>query len=159
VLAQIGEETEALNRVREGEHLLEHQAARGIVGHRGWAYEALSSACLMLGRLNEAQRLAHRSLESSQRQPGFAAHARRLLGDIATHPDRLDAETGAAHYREALALAQLHGMRPLIAHCYLGLSKLYGRIGNPKHARENLTAATRMYREMEMDFWLEQEVR
>jgi class 3 adenylate cyclase/tetratricopeptide (TPR) repeat protein len=159
VLAQIGEETEALNRVREGEHLLEHQAARGIVGHRGWAYEALSRACLMLGRLNEAQRLAHRSLESSQRQPGFAAHARRLLGDIGTHPDRLDAETGAAHYREALALAQLHGMRPLIAHCYLGLSKLYGRIGNPKHARENLTAATRMYREMEMDFWLEQEVR
>jgi tetratricopeptide (TPR) repeat protein len=159
VLAQIGEETEALSRVREGEHLLERQAAMGIVGHRGWAYEALSRASLMLGRLDEAQRLANRSLASSQRQPGFAAHARRLLGDIATHPDRINAETGAAHYREALALAQLHGMRPLVAHCHLGLGKLYGRIGKPEHARENLTAATTMYREMDMDFWLEHEVR
>ena len=128
-LAQLGEASEALNRVREGEQLLEHQAGEGIVGHRGWAYGAVGRACLLLGRLDEARRLADRSVESSQRQPGFAAHALRLLGDIATHPDRFDAESGAAHYREALALAELHGMRPLVAHCHLGLGKLYRRIG------------------------------
>ena len=82
-----------------------------------------------------------------------------LLGDLATHPDQFDAESGAAHYRQALALAQLHGMRPLVAHCHLGLGKLYRRIGKPEHARENLTAATTMYREMDMDFWLEQGLR
>ena len=82
VLAQIGEASEALSRVREGEQLLERQAARGIVGHRGWAYHAVSRACLLLGRLDEARRLADRSVESSQRQPGFAAHALHLLGDI-----------------------------------------------------------------------------
>ena len=155
-LAQLGEAGEALNRVREGEQLLERQAARGIVGHRSWAYHAVGRACLLLGRLDEARRLGDRAVESSQRQPGFAAHALHLLGDIATHPDRFDAESGAAHYREALALAQLHGMRPLVAHCHLGLGKLYRRIGKPEHARENLTTATTMYREMDMGFWLEQ---
>ena len=79
-----------------------------------------------------------------------------LLGDITTHPDRFDAENGAAHYRQALAIAELHGMSPLVAHCHLGLGKLYGRMGKPERARENLGAATAMYREMGMDFWLEQ---
>jgi hypothetical protein len=75
---------------------------------------------------------------------------------LAAHPDQFDGESGIAHYRQALALAQSHGMRPLVAHCYLGLSKLYRRTGKPEQARENFTAATTMYREMDMDFWLEQ---
>jgi class 3 adenylate cyclase/tetratricopeptide (TPR) repeat protein len=152
-LAQSGEASEALSRVREAEELLERQAARGIGQHHSWAYGAVSRACLLLGRLDEARRLGSRSVESSRRQPGFAAHAHRLLGDIATHQDLFDAETGAAHYRAALALAQLHGMRPLVAHCHLGLGKLYRRSGQPEHARENLTNAMRMYREMDMGFW------
>jgi tetratricopeptide (TPR) repeat protein len=155
-LAQIGEANESLSRVREGELLLERQAARGIGGHRGWAYHAVSRASLLLGRLDDARRLGQRSIESARRQPGFAAHALRLLGDIASHSDRFDAESGAAHYRQAVEIAGLHGMRPLIAHCHLGLGKLYGRIGKPEHARENLTVAMTMYREMDMDFWLEQ---
>jgi class 3 adenylate cyclase/tetratricopeptide (TPR) repeat protein len=156
VLAQLGEANEALNRVREGEQLLERQAARGIFGHRSWAYGAVSHACLLLGRLDEARHLGDRAVDSSRRQPGFTAHALHLLGDIATHPDRFDADRGAAHYREALALARRLGMRPLVAHCHLGLGKLYRRIGETERARENLTTATKMYREMEMGFWLDQ---
>ena len=155
-LAQIGEASEALSRVRESERLLERQAAHGIVGHRGWAFYALGRACLLLGRLDDARRLGSRSAESSARQPGFAAHALHLLGDIASHPDAFDAESGAAYYREALALAEPRGMRPLVAHCNLGLGKLYGRAGKPERARETMTTATKMYREMGMDFWLEQ---
>jgi class 3 adenylate cyclase/tetratricopeptide (TPR) repeat protein len=154
-LAQIGEVSEALIRVRQGEQLLERQAAKGIVGHGSWAYHALGRACLPGGRLDDARRLSHRSLESSQRRPSFAAHALRLLGDIASHPDQFDAESGAAHYHEALALARVHAMRPLVAHCHLGLSKLYSRIGKTVHAHENLIAATTMYREMDMRFWLD----
>src|SRR5262249_39120306 len=149
-LAEIGEAGEALSRVREGEQLLERQAAMGIVGHRGWAYHAAGRACLALGQLDEARRLAQRSVESSRRQPGFAAHARLLLGDIALHPEQLDAQSAAAHYREALALADLHGMRPLVAHCHVGLAKLYRRSGEAEHARKNLSTATAMYREMDM---------
>jgi hypothetical protein len=75
---------------------------------------------------------------------------------LAAHRDQFDAESGVAHYQQALALAQSHGMRPLVAHCYLGLSELYRRTGKPEQARENLTAATMMYREMDMGFWCEQ---
>jgi len=156
VLAQLGEGDEALNRLREGEQLLERHAARGIVGQGGWAYQSLGRACLMLGRLDDARRLDDRAVESSSRHPGFAAHARHLLGDIATHPDRFDAESGEANYRKALALAEPRGMRPLVAHCHLGLGKLSRRTGKREQAREHLTTATTMYREMDMRFWLEQ---
>lgn len=88
--------------------------------------------------------------------PGFAAHALHLLGDIATHPDRFDAESAEAHYCKALALAEPRGMRPLIAHCHLGLGKLYRRTGQREQAHEHLTIATTLYREMDMQFWLEQ---
>ena len=47
-------------------------------------------------------------------------------------------------------------MRPLVAHCHLGLGTLYRRIGKRVPACEHLTNATAMYREMDMRFWLEQ---
>ena len=84
------------------------------------------------------------------------AYALHLRGDMATHTDSFDAETGEAHYRQALALAEPRGMRPLIAHCHLGLGKLYQRTGNHEQARKHLTIATSMYREMDMRFYLEQ---
>jgi len=48
------------------------------------------------------------------------------------------------------------GMRPLVAHCHLGLGKLYRWTRQQAQAREHLETATTMYREMEMGFWLEQ---
>jgi hypothetical protein len=47
-------------------------------------------------------------------------------------------------------------MRPLVAHCHVGLGKLYRRVGKHDQAREHLNTATTMYREMDMGFWLEQ---
>ncbi|MGB7077870.1 MAG: hypothetical protein WBD53_11845, partial [Xanthobacteraceae bacterium] len=96
-----------------------------------------------------------RAVGTSQHQPGFAAHALHLLGDLAAQADRFDAENSTAHYRQALAMAQKHGMRPLIAHCHLGLGRVYKRLGNSE-AHKNLTIATTMYREMDMAFWLKQ---
>jgi len=46
------------------------------------------------------------------------------------------------------------GIRPLIAHCHLGLGKLYRRTRQREQAQEHLTTATTMYREMNMQFWL-----
>jgi len=154
-LAQLDEASEALNRVREGEQLLEHQATKGLVDHHGWSYYSLGRACLLLGRLDEARRLGDRAVESSPRQPGYAAHALHLIGDIATHPARFDAESGDAHYRKALALAEPRSMRPLVAHCHLGLGKLDRRTGKRERAQEHLATATTMYRDMGMTYWLE----
>jgi len=129
--------------------------AQGSVAYRSWDYHALGRACLLLGRLDEARSLGERAIEFSPGQQGFMAHALHLLGDIATHPDHFDAERGEAHYRKALALAEPRGMRPLVAHCHLGLGKLYRRTGKREQAQEHLTTALTMYREMGMTYWLE----
>ena len=70
-----------------------------------------------------------------------------------TPPDVAQAE---AHYQQALALAEERGMRPLQAHCHLGLGTLYRKIGRREEARAALSTALALYRTMEMTFWLPQ---
>jgi hypothetical protein len=74
-------------------------------------------------------------------------------GDVAAMGGAADAE---GYYRQALALAEPRGMRPLVAHCHFGLGKLHYRAGNPERAQEDLTIAMAMYREMDMPYLLEQ---
>jgi uncharacterized protein HemY len=64
--------------------------------------------------------------------------------------------TAEAQYDAAMALASELGMRPLVAHCHVGLGALYRRTGKGEQAREHLTTAITMYREMEMASWLAQ---
>jgi predicted protein tyrosine phosphatase len=80
----------------------------------------------------------------------------RLLGDVAAHPDRFEVDVAEEHYRQALALAEKLGLRPLVAHCHLGLGRLSRHTGKRQEAQEHLTIATTMIREMDMRFWLEQ---
>jgi hypothetical protein len=47
-------------------------------------------------------------------------------------------------------------MRPLLAHCHLGLGKLSRRTGKREQICDHLSTATTMYREMGIAFWLEQ---
>ena len=61
-----------------------------------------------------------------------------------------------AHYQQALALAEELGMRPLVAHCHLGLGRLYGQTGRGEQARAALSTAIDLYRAMDMTFWLPQ---
>ena len=87
-------------------------------------------------------------------QRHYEAWALRLLGEIAARRD--PTERADSHYRDALSFAETLGMRPLVAHCHLGLGKLSRRAGKREQAREQLSTATTMYREMDMRFWLEQ---
>jgi tetratricopeptide (TPR) repeat protein len=149
-------------RVAEGLALLDDsvpamEAGRLLLFHsvnlllRG---EALQRA----GRLDHALADAERTLGLTRErgERGREAQCLRLLGEIAAQRDPPDAETAERHYREAVRLAEALGMRPLVAHCHLGLGKLYRRTGHRPQAREHLTTATTMYREMDMEFWLEQ---
>ena len=69
-------------------------------------------------------------------------------------PEQFDADSGEAHYRQALALVEPRAIRPLAVHCHLGLGTLYRRTGDQAKARDHLTTAATMYREMGMTFWL-----
>jgi tetratricopeptide (TPR) repeat protein len=152
-LAQLGEVNETLNHLREGERALERSE---FVFQHGWGFQSLGRACLLLDRLDDARLFGDRAIEFSSNHPGNAAWAMHLLGDVATHPDRFDAERGEAHYRHSLTVAEPRGMRPLVAHCHLGLGKMHHRMGNPGQAQQHLTIAAAMYREMGMTYWLEQ---
>jgi hypothetical protein len=54
-----------------------------------------------------------------------------------------------------MTLASELEMRPLVAHCHLGLGRLYQRTGKREQAQEHLTTATAMYGEMGMTSRLE----
>jgi tetratricopeptide (TPR) repeat protein len=112
--------------------------------------------CLSAGQIDEATSHVREALAATRRAGtrGSEAHALYLAGDVASTAGAEDAENC---YRGALAVAGELGMRPLVAHCHLGLGKLYRRTGQQREqAREHLTSATTMYREMDMRFYLEQ---
>jgi tetratricopeptide (TPR) repeat protein len=113
------------------------------------------TAYLSAGRIDVASTHAREALALSRRlgARGSEAHALCLLGDVASACLAEDAE---GYYREARALATELGMRPLIAHCHLGLGTLYRRTGDSAKAHEHFATSTAMYREMGMGFWLEQ---
>jgi tetratricopeptide (TPR) repeat protein len=118
----------------------------------------LGEAYLLAGRLDEAHTQAQRALEftSAHQERGNEAYALRLLGDIAAQRQPPEAELAEAFYRQALALAEELGMRPLQAHCHRGLGTLYKTPGRREHARAALATAIALYRDMEMTFWLPQ---
>jgi tetratricopeptide (TPR) repeat protein len=120
------------------------------------AWEA--EAHLLAGRMDEARNVAARALELARqhKERGHEAWIFRLLGEMAAHPAVLDAVQARARYAEALDVATELVMRPLVAHCHLGLGKLASRTGNRQQAQEHLTTAATMYGEMDMPFWLEQ---
>ena len=113
---------------------------------------------MLAGRLEEAHTLAERALALARahQERGHQAYALRLLGDIAAQREPPESEQAEAHYRQALALAEELGMRPLQAHCHRGLGTLYAKTGQREQARAALSAAIELYRAMDMTFWLPQ---
>jgi tetratricopeptide (TPR) repeat protein len=160
-VAHLGYAYALAGRLPEGVALLEEAladpAATGIANHPLFlAY--LGEAHLLAGRPDDALAVGRRALDLARRQKerGNEAWVLRLIGEIAAHADPPDLKSAEEHYRQALARADELGMRPLVAHCHLGVGKLYRRTGDRMKAEEHLTLAATMYREMGMAFWLEQ---
>jgi tetratricopeptide (TPR) repeat protein len=131
-------------------------ATKSMFGHSlRLAY--LGEAVLLMGRTEEAFHHARCALEVSrtQREQGHEAYVLRLLAEIAVHQEPLDVEAAAAAYRLALGLTEELAMRPLTAQCHLGLGQLGRRAGQQQLAERHLTAASAMFREMGMSYWLE----
>jgi class 3 adenylate cyclase/tetratricopeptide (TPR) repeat protein len=141
---------------------LEQAVARGArmkrTGGQSPLLAWLGEAYLSLERFDEAARVAHEASDLARdcRQRGNEAWAYRLLGEVASRATSSEAEAAEVNYGRAIALASELGMRPLVAHCHLGLGKLYRRSGDRLKAKEHLTTAATMYREMDMGFWFAQ---
>jgi tetratricopeptide (TPR) repeat protein len=140
------------------EQAVEQAASIRFIAHLSRGAASLSEGYLLAGRTDEAMSLAQRALEHARQhnERGNQAWALRLLGEITMRRDPPDGDQAAAHYRQALALAEELGMRPLQAHCRLGLGTLYTKIGQREQACAELSAAIELYRAMEMTFWLPQ---
>jgi tetratricopeptide (TPR) repeat protein len=119
--------------------------------HSGEAY-------LRTGNIEEAHRLAQRALADAchRKMRGWEAWAQWLMGEIARHGNPPDVAQAEMHYQQALALATERGMRPLVAHCHLGLDTLYATTSRHEQARTALAAAITLYCAMDMTFWLPQ---
>jgi tetratricopeptide (TPR) repeat protein len=157
----LGHSYAAVGRIPEALPLLE-QALEQTSRATGGALEArclfLEGEVLLLAGDTEAA--AHQAnhaliLAVERHERGHEAWTLRLLGEIAAHADPPDIEQAESYYRQALTLAEELGMRPLVAHCHLGLGTLYQQVGRGEEATAELASATELYRAMEMPFWLE----
>jgi tetratricopeptide (TPR) repeat protein len=138
------------------EQAVEQSAATKHMAYYPLFMAHLGEAYLLAGRSADASQQAQQALECARdlQQRGHEAYALRLLGEIAALRQPPDAEAAAAAYRHAMTLANELGMRPLAAHCHLGLSTLYARTGHREQARAELSAAIGLYRAMDMTSWL-----
>jgi tetratricopeptide (TPR) repeat protein len=98
----------------------------------------LGEALLLAGRPENARSIAEEALRlcRAHGQRGFEADALNVVGEIY-------ASLGPTE------------MRPLEAHCHLGLAVLDRSRERPRDACEHLGVAARLFREMDMRFWLE----
>lgn len=115
----------------------------------------LAQARMLSGQLDKADELARRAIDLAHEGGNRSAEASALRVRAEAASLRGDLDQALDHYRNAISLAEKAKMRPLIAHCYHGLGELQARLAQPDKAQESLGMASRMYREMQMWFWLE----
>jgi tetratricopeptide (TPR) repeat protein len=118
----------------------------------------LAEVYLAAGRREDASNAVERALQLTRAHNlrGGTANALRVLGDIRSAASVPDVRLAEVAYGEGLALATELDMNPLVAHCHLGLGKLYRRTGDCEQARVYLSTATKMYRRMDTSYWVEQ---
>ena len=150
--ANAGRIEEALPYLEQG---VEESAAVGRVAFLALSTTWLAEGYLFSGRSEDAFRLADRAVALSRqhKERGHEAWARKLLGDIAMREDRRDPARAEEHYRAASALCDELGMKPLRAHCQVGLGSLYGVLGSKARAHAELIAAAEQFRAMGMTLW------
>jgi tetratricopeptide (TPR) repeat protein len=162
IAASLGYAYALQGRLAEGHALLEEAISEstrtGAVQNQAYWVAWLSEVRRLAGRSEEAWQHARQALDLARQHKERANEALALhqLGAVHVHADPPDAAPAETPYQQALALAEELGMRPLQAHCHLGLGTLYAKISRPEQARAELSAAIDIYRAMKMTFWLPQ---
>lgn len=150
--AHAGRLSEALQFLEQG---VEDSVSSGRVAFLALSTASLAEGYLFADRIDEAIRSAERALDLAKqyKERGHQAWALKLLGDTSMHKAGRDPSRAEAHYRQALALCGELGMRPLAAHCRMGLGSVHTALGALDQARTEMAAAREQYREMAMTKW------
>jgi tetratricopeptide (TPR) repeat protein len=142
------------------EPIKETESHLNIRNSQAMTLSVLSQAMLRKGRVLAASELAKNALQvaRSRRQRGLEGWVLRALGELSSREPHCRPRMAKTWYSEALAAADECGMRPLLAHCEMGLANLFaaGRQRSQSESRQHFDAAMGLYREMGMDFWVRQ---
>ena len=121
---------------------------------RSFALNALAEALFLAGEEERALAAGNEALQFTREheERGAEAYACFLLGLIHNmRPGEFEAADG--HLRAAASIASDFGLRPLLAHCQLGLAELHRKQGDPVQAQEYLERAHSMLNALGMKQW------
>ena len=137
---------------------LEQTTARASIDLQALCLLPLGEAHVRAGRLEEAHALAEHTLALTRgyQERGHEAYALHLLGAITAQRETPESDQAGEYYRQALALAEKLGMRPLQAHCHRGLGMLYATTGQRSRPALSYRRRSRCTESMDMTFWLPQ---
>lgn len=133
-----------------------HLASIKVMAEHARRVAWLSEGYLLASRLDEAVSYARKAYELARahQERGTEAWVLRLLGTLAFSRGPSGASEAERYYRQALRLATELGMRPLVAHCHLGLGTVHNQLFRVEQAQAELTTALNMYRALHMPFWV-----
>lgn len=140
------------------EEAIEPRFLKNFPEGSGYPFVWLGEAYLANGQPDKAAAAGERALDIARKQGerGHEAWALRLMARIAAEPAEKQPDAAAALFRQAAQTAEALAMRPLLAHCRLGLGNLLASMGLRSEADDELRAAAELYHAMDMVFWLPQ---
>ncbi len=159
--AFLGSAYALLGRLDEAIQLLEEAlktaTSTQVMASRSCLLTLLGEGYVLGGRLADAGAVATQALTLARRskEQGFEGWVLRSAGEVAAHREPPDVDGAAWSYGQALEIAGALGMRPLAAHCHLGLGRLYRRVEEAVGAERHVVCATTLLRDMEMESWLQ----
>jgi transcriptional regulator with AAA-type ATPase domain/tetratricopeptide (TPR) repeat protein len=160
VATALGSSYAAAGRLADARPLLEEAVALAnamrLSSAEAPAMTALAEAHLLEGRIAESLEIARRGLGVAQRngRRGQEAWAERLVGEVALRQSA--SELAQESFLRAMALASELEMRPLTAHCHLGLGRASRLARDPGKADQHYAAALALFQEMDMAAGLDQ---
>lgn len=121
-----------------------------------WSFASIGQTFLELGNRQGAREIAEHAIEfaGDHELPVMEIENVRILGATLASEDPLDGEHTEAQLQNALAASEPLGMRPELANCHFDFGGLWARMGRDQDARSSFIEAIKLYRDMDMPFWL-----
>ena len=153
--ALAGHHKEGVERAEEAVRCAE---VLGITRYQPLRTTMLANTYLLADRFDDARATAQEALELARRhhERGAEAWALYLIAESIAQLQSAERNEIYDNYLAALKLADELGMRPLAAHCHLGMGRLHQRSDRNSEAKAELSRAVDMYRQMDMRFFLTQ---